>query len=141
MQSGPWCRVRKLSHSYPQVTAIIQGWLAGRLRKRQGDAVAELEVGRLSRLGDLHQCRQRAGSTRPRALRRGITVFVPTPRLRGGFKKLDPRKIPDDKINEAAGLSRGERWSITVTVHSTAEAALRANAPSRQAWPRIAQGI
>src|SRR5262245_50787998 len=35
---------------------------------------------------------------RAEALRRGITVFVPTPRLRGGFKKLDPRKIPADKI-------------------------------------------
>src|SRR6516225_4615450 len=45
------------------------------------------------------------------ALRRGITVFVPTPRLRGGFKKLDPRRIPPDKIEEAAGLSRGDRWS------------------------------
>src|SRR5436309_12095847 len=27
---------------------------------------------------------------REEALRRGITVFVPTPRLRGGFLKLDP---------------------------------------------------
>jgi 5-formyltetrahydrofolate cyclo-ligase len=35
---------------------------------------------------------------RAEALRRGITVFVPTPRLRGGFKKLDPRRIPPDKI-------------------------------------------
>ena len=36
---------------------------------------------------------------RAEALRRGITVFVPTPRLRGGFKKLDPRRIPPDKID------------------------------------------
>jgi 5-formyltetrahydrofolate cyclo-ligase len=35
---------------------------------------------------------------RAEALRRGITIFVPTPRLRGGFKKLDPRRIPPDKI-------------------------------------------
>src|SRR5215471_3905351 len=48
---------------------------------------------------------------RAEALLRGITVFVPTPRLRGGFKKLDPRRIPPDKIQEAAGLSRGDRWS------------------------------
>src|SRR5947209_12909098 len=41
---------------------------------------------------------------RAEALRRGITVFVPTPRLRGGFKKLDPRRIPPDRINEAASL-------------------------------------
>src|SRR6516162_9614017 len=50
------------------------------------------------------------------ALRRGITVFVPTPRLRGGFKKLDPRRIPPDKIQEAAGLSRGDRWSEEVAL-------------------------
>src|SRR5947199_4193943 len=33
---------------------------------------------------------------RAEALRRGITVFVPTPRLRDGFEKLDPRRIPPD---------------------------------------------
>jgi len=32
--------------------------------------------------------------------------------LRGGFKKLDPRRIPPDKIEEAASLSRGDRWSV-----------------------------
>ena len=46
---------------------------------------------------------------RAEALRRGITVFVPTPRLRGGFKKLDPRRIPPDKIEEAASLSHSDR--------------------------------
>jgi 5-formyltetrahydrofolate cyclo-ligase len=51
---------------------------------------------------------------RAEALRRGITVFVPTPRLRGGFKKLDPQRIPDDKIQEAAGLSHADRWAIEV---------------------------
>jgi hypothetical protein len=44
---------------------------------------------------------------RAEAIRRGITVFVPTPRLKGEFKKLDPQKIPRAKINEAAGPSRG----------------------------------
>jgi len=53
---------------------------------------------------------------RAEALRRGITVFVPTPRLRGGFKKLDPRHIPPDKIEEAASLSRGNRWSEEVAL-------------------------
>src|SRR2546421_5833621 len=48
---------------------------------------------------------------RAEALRRGITVFVPTPRLRGGLKKLDPRHIPPDKIDDAASLSRGNRWA------------------------------
>ena len=53
---------------------------------------------------------------RAEALRRGITVFVPTPRLRGGFTKLDPRRIPRDKIEEAASLSRGNRWSEEVAL-------------------------
>lgn len=48
---------------------------------------------------------------REEALRRGITVFVPTPRLRAGFKRLDPSRIPPDKITEAASLSRGSRWA------------------------------
>ena len=53
---------------------------------------------------------------RAEALRRGTTVFVPTPRLRGGFKKLDPHRIPPDKIQEAAGLSHGDRWSEEVAL-------------------------
>ena len=53
---------------------------------------------------------------RAEALRRGITVFVPTPRLRGGFKKLDPRRIPPGRIDEAASLSRGDRWSEEVAL-------------------------
>jgi 5-formyltetrahydrofolate cyclo-ligase len=53
---------------------------------------------------------------RAEALRRGITVFVPTPRLRGDFKKLDPNRIPPDRMQEAAGLSRGDRWSEEVAL-------------------------
>ena len=53
---------------------------------------------------------------RAEALRRGITVFVPTPRLRGGFKKFDPRRIPLDEIEKAASLSRGDRWSEEVAL-------------------------
>lgn len=51
---------------------------------------------------------------REEALRRGITVFVPTPRLRAGFKRLDPARIPKDGIAEAASLSRGGRWAEEV---------------------------
>jgi 5-formyltetrahydrofolate cyclo-ligase len=51
---------------------------------------------------------------REEALRRGIVVFVPTPRLRAGFKKLDPAKIPKEKIAEAASLSAGKRWAEEV---------------------------
>jgi 5-formyltetrahydrofolate cyclo-ligase len=50
------------------------------------------------------------------ALRRGITVFVPTPRLRGGFMKLDPRKIPKDHLGDAASLSKCRRWAEDVAL-------------------------
>jgi 5-formyltetrahydrofolate cyclo-ligase len=48
------------------------------------------------------------------ALRRGITVFVPTPRLRGGFHRFDPAKIPVEHISEAASLSSGRKWADPV---------------------------
>lgn len=51
---------------------------------------------------------------REEALRLGMTVFVPTPRLRGGFKRLDPAKIPPNKMREAASLSRGSKWAEDV---------------------------
>ncbi|WP_447974441.1 5-formyltetrahydrofolate cyclo-ligase [Nitrospira sp. Kam-Ns4a] len=51
---------------------------------------------------------------REEALRRGITVFVPTPRLHGGFKKLDPAKIPVQKIPEAAALTKSGCWTEEV---------------------------
>ena len=38
-------------------------------------------------------------------------MLVPTPRLRGGFKKLDPRRILANRIDAAASLSHGDRWS------------------------------
>lgn len=52
------------------------------------------------------------------ALRRGITVYMPTPRLRGGFKKLDPAKIPPEAFAAAASLSRGERWAEEVPLEA-----------------------
>jgi 5-formyltetrahydrofolate cyclo-ligase len=36
--------------------------------------------------------------------------------LRGGFKKLDPHRIPPDKIDEATSLSRGNRWAEEVAL-------------------------
>lgn len=58
---------------------------------------------------------------REEALRRGITVFVPTPRLRGGFKRLDPARIPEDKIADAARLSKAGRWSEEVSLEDLPE--------------------
>jgi 5-formyltetrahydrofolate cyclo-ligase len=51
---------------------------------------------------------------REAALRRGITVFVPTPRLRAGFKKLDPARIQEDQIGAAASLSKTDRFAQAV---------------------------
>lgn len=40
------------------------------------------------------------------ALQRGIEVYVPSPRLRGGFRRLDPSRIADEDLRAATGLSR-----------------------------------
>jgi 5-formyltetrahydrofolate cyclo-ligase len=53
-------------------------------------------------------------SVREEALRRGIQVFMPTPRLRAGFMLLDPAVIPPEKIRQAAGLKTGSRWAKKV---------------------------
>jgi 5-formyltetrahydrofolate cyclo-ligase len=46
---------------------------------------------------------------REEALRRGIVVYVPTPRLTGGFKKLDPARIPPKEYGKAA---RRANWHL-----------------------------
>ena len=51
---------------------------------------------------------------RAEALRRNIVVYVPTPRLKGGFMKLDPAKIPYDAISDASQMSRCKRWAEPV---------------------------
>jgi len=51
------------------------------------------------------------------ALRRGCEVLVPTPRLRGGFKRLDPATIPDDDLKSAASLSHMDRWAEPVALN------------------------
>jgi 5-formyltetrahydrofolate cyclo-ligase len=53
-------------------------------------------------------------TVRIEALRRGITVYVPTPRLRGGFKRLDPAGIPSERHKPAAGLSKMDAWAEPV---------------------------
>jgi 5-formyltetrahydrofolate cyclo-ligase len=51
---------------------------------------------------------------REEAFRRGIIVYMPTPRLKGGFKKLNPRRIPSNKLAEAAGLKSSAKWAEDV---------------------------
>jgi hypothetical protein len=67
---------------------------------------------------------------RAEALRRGIAVFVPTPRLRGGFKKLNPRRIPPDKIDAAASLSRGDRCGVPAEGRAAALGSVRRPPPA-----------
>lgn len=50
------------------------------------------------------------------ALARGIVVYVPAPRLRGGFRRFDPRRIPKSRLDEAASLSRGARYGVEVAL-------------------------
>jgi 5-formyltetrahydrofolate cyclo-ligase len=50
------------------------------------------------------------------ALERGITVFVPTPRLRAGFMRFDPDDIPADKYGEASALSKWDAWKEDVAL-------------------------
>ncbi|MEQ8484313.1 MAG: 5-formyltetrahydrofolate cyclo-ligase [Pseudomonadales bacterium] len=50
------------------------------------------------------------------ALRRGIRVYVPTPRLAGGFHLLDPARIPAEAFAAAAALATMDRWSRPVAL-------------------------
>lgn len=51
---------------------------------------------------------------RLQALTRGIRVFVPTPKLKGGFHLLDPECIPPSCFRQAATLSSMPEWSQSV---------------------------
>ena len=53
---------------------------------------------------------------RAEALRRGIVVYVPTPKLKAGFLKIDPAKIPFDAIVDASMMSRCARWAEPVAL-------------------------
>lgn len=50
------------------------------------------------------------------ALGRGIRVYVPTPKLAGGFHLLDPERIPADRYGEAATLTSMTEWSTPVAL-------------------------
>ncbi|MGM0555870.1 MAG: 5-formyltetrahydrofolate cyclo-ligase [Myxococcota bacterium] len=50
------------------------------------------------------------------ALERGITVFVPTPRLKAGFMCFDPEKIPEDHHKDASMLSRWDAWKEDIAL-------------------------
>jgi 5-formyltetrahydrofolate cyclo-ligase len=50
------------------------------------------------------------------ALRRGVKVFVPTPKLAAGFNLLDPERIPQASYPEAANLKTMSRWAQAVAL-------------------------
>lgn len=58
---------------------------------------------------------------RAEALRRGIQVYVPTPRLAGGFMLLDPASIPQDAIWKASARSNWERYARPVALEDLPE--------------------
>jgi 5-formyltetrahydrofolate cyclo-ligase len=53
---------------------------------------------------------------RQAALERGIRVYVPTPRLRGGFQLLDPERIPVAAYGAAASRATMARWAVPVAL-------------------------
>ena len=50
------------------------------------------------------------------ALERGVRVYVPTPRLAGGFHLLDPERIDPTAYDEAATLATMTRHSVPVAL-------------------------
>jgi 5-formyltetrahydrofolate cyclo-ligase len=53
---------------------------------------------------------------REQALARGIRVYVPTPRLKGGFHLLDPDRIPAHAFRQAATMKTMARWAQPVAL-------------------------
>ncbi|MEQ8858206.1 MAG: 5-formyltetrahydrofolate cyclo-ligase [Pseudomonadales bacterium] len=53
---------------------------------------------------------------REEALARGIRVYVPTPKLQGGFHLLDPDRIPAERFGAAATLASMADWSREVAL-------------------------
>lgn len=53
---------------------------------------------------------------RAEALRRGIKVYVPTPRLAGGFMLLDPVNIPSEQILRASARASWDEYAKPVTL-------------------------
>jgi len=90
----------------------------GRIPNFEGAKAAAARLFDHPLLEDVHRIKVNPDApqrfVRAGALERGITVFVPTPRLRGGFKRLDPSRIPDDQRRKAASLSNMDAWAESV---------------------------
>lgn len=53
-------------------------------------------------------------AVRAQALRRGIDVYAPTPKLAGGFWKIEARAVPPDAVRKASAMSTMARWAKQV---------------------------
>lgn len=53
---------------------------------------------------------------RAEALRRGVQVYVPTPKLAGGFMLLDPADIPPDAYFKAAARANWDKYATPVAL-------------------------
>ncbi|MBD21602.1 MAG: 5-formyltetrahydrofolate cyclo-ligase [Rhodospirillaceae bacterium] len=56
-------------------------------------------------------------AVRLEALKRGITYFMPTPRLRAGFQKFDPAVIGAGNFSKAVTLSSSKEWSEEISLN------------------------
>ena len=50
------------------------------------------------------------------ALKRGMIYFMPTPRLKAGFKKFDPARIGPENFAKATALSTCDAWAQEVAL-------------------------
>jgi 5-formyltetrahydrofolate cyclo-ligase len=50
------------------------------------------------------------------ALKAGKTLLTPTPRLREGFLCLDPQRIPETKLLEAAGIAGAAKYGRAIAL-------------------------
>lgn len=53
---------------------------------------------------------------RAEALRRGVEVYVATPKLAGGFMLLDPGRIPHEAIFKASARANWAQYAVPVTL-------------------------
>jgi len=82
----------------------------GRIPNFKGAARAARRLFEIPRFRDARRIKVNPDSAqkpvRAEALKRGISVYVPTPRLKGGFLLLDPALIELDQIAAAAAMSK-----------------------------------
>ncbi|MGZ0188424.1 MAG: 5-formyltetrahydrofolate cyclo-ligase [Alphaproteobacteria bacterium] len=50
------------------------------------------------------------------ALERGIDLYVPTPKLAGGFMLLDPKRIPPDAFHKASARANWDQYAIPIAL-------------------------